>query len=168
MKVWCLLVCPNRERSYTQGLTDWVNIQKNSAYHSVTKTGPLCFHTFHIIIKPDLCTLSVSLILVSCYAYASTLKMEAICSSGTSVDSHRTDSRYILENRTLPDHRCENLIPTAVHLVSEPTYRGQGCRAKLRKIAVVRSEKLVADAGDSSGTHRMGSVRRWKPIPSND
>jgi hypothetical protein len=31
----------------------------------------------------------------------------------------------------------------------------------------VRSEKLVAEAGDSSGTHRKGNVRRWKPLPSN-
>jgi hypothetical protein len=28
-------------------------------------------------------------------------------------------------------------------------------------------EKLVAEAGDSSGTQRKGNVRRWKPLPSN-
>jgi hypothetical protein len=28
-------------------------------------------------------------------------------------------------------------------------------------------EKLVAEAGDRSGTHRKGNVRSWKPIPSN-
>jgi hypothetical protein len=28
-------------------------------------------------------------------------------------------------------------------------------------------EKLVAEAGDSSGTQRKGSVLRWKPLPSN-
>jgi hypothetical protein len=33
------------------------------------------------------------------------------------------------------------------------------------RVAVVRSEKLVAEAGDSSGTQR--NVRRWKPLPSN-
>jgi hypothetical protein len=31
----------------------------------------------------------------------------------------------------------------------------------------VRSEKLVAEAGDSSGNHKKGNVRRWKPLPSN-
>jgi hypothetical protein len=28
-------------------------------------------------------------------------------------------------------------------------------------------KKLVAEAGDSSGTQRMGNIRRWKPLPSN-
>jgi hypothetical protein len=28
-------------------------------------------------------------------------------------------------------------------------------------------EKLVAEAGDSSGTQRKGNVRCWKPLPSN-
>jgi hypothetical protein len=39
----------------------------------------------------------------------STLKMEAICSSGTSVDTHLTTRRYIPEDCTLYNHRCENL-----------------------------------------------------------
>jgi hypothetical protein len=49
--------------------------------------------------------------LVSCSAYFSTLKMEAICSSETSVDSQRTARRYtrIPEDGTLHNHRCENL-----------------------------------------------------------
>jgi hypothetical protein len=28
-------------------------------------------------------------------------------------------------------------------------------------------EKVVADVGDSSGTHRKRDFRRWKPLPSN-
>jgi hypothetical protein len=28
-------------------------------------------------------------------------------------------------------------------------------------------EKLVAEAGDSSGIHRKGNFRRWKPLPNN-
>jgi hypothetical protein len=39
----------------------------------------------------------------------STLKMEAIFSSETSVDFHRTTRRYIPEDRTLYNHGCENL-----------------------------------------------------------
>jgi hypothetical protein len=35
------------------------------------------------------------------------------------------------------------------------------------RAAVVESEKLVVDAGDSSGTYRKENVRRWKPLPSN-
>jgi hypothetical protein len=29
-------------------------------------------------------------------------------------------------------------------------------------------EKMVAEAGDSSGTQRKGNVRRLKPLPNND
>jgi hypothetical protein len=35
------------------------------------------------------------------------------------------------------------------------------------RVAVVKSEKLVAEAGDSTGTQRKGNVRFWKPLPSN-
>jgi hypothetical protein len=42
-------------------------------------------------------------------AYSSTLKMKAICSSEELVDLHRTTRRYIPEDRTLHNHRCENL-----------------------------------------------------------
>jgi hypothetical protein len=47
--------------------------------------------------------------LVSCLAYFSTLNMEASCSSETSVDFQLTKRRYIPENRTLHNHRCDNL-----------------------------------------------------------
>jgi hypothetical protein len=32
---------------------------------------------------------------------------------------------------------------------------------------VICCEKLLSEAGDSSGTQRKGNVRSWKPIPSN-
>jgi hypothetical protein len=35
------------------------------------------------------------------------------------------------------------------------------------RVAVVRSEKLVAEDGDSPGTQRKGNVRHWKPPQSN-
>jgi hypothetical protein len=47
--------------------------------------------------------------LVSCSAYFSILKMEAICFFETSVDNQRTTRRYIPEDRTLYNHRCEKL-----------------------------------------------------------
>jgi hypothetical protein len=40
---------------------------------------------------------------------SSTLKMEAICSSETSVETQRTTRRHIPEDYTLHNHRCENL-----------------------------------------------------------
>jgi hypothetical protein len=47
--------------------------------------------------------------LVSCLVYTSTLKMEATCSSETSVDFQQNTQCYILEDRTLHNHRCETL-----------------------------------------------------------
>jgi hypothetical protein len=35
------------------------------------------------------------------------------------------------------------------------------------RVAVVVSDKLVAEAGDSSGTLRKGNVRHWKLLPNN-
>jgi hypothetical protein len=40
---------------------------------------------------------------------SSTLKMEAICSFETSVETQRTTRRHIPEDDILPNHRCENL-----------------------------------------------------------
>jgi hypothetical protein len=34
-------------------------------------------------------------------------------------------------------------------------------------VAVVRSEKMVAEAGDNSATQRKGNICHWKPLPSN-
>jgi hypothetical protein len=51
--------------------------------------------------------------LLACWFLAelisSTLKMDAICSSETSVDTKRTTRRYIPEVDNLHNHRCENL-----------------------------------------------------------
>jgi hypothetical protein len=46
---------------------------------------------------------------VSCLAYCSTPKMEVTCSFQTSVGFQRTTQYYIPEDRTLHNHRCENL-----------------------------------------------------------
>jgi hypothetical protein len=35
------------------------------------------------------------------------------------------------------------------------------------RVAVVRSEKLVDEVGDSSETKGKRNIRRWKPLPSN-
>jgi hypothetical protein len=47
--------------------------------------------------------------LVSCSAYSLALKMEATCSSETSVDFQQTTQHYIPEDSTLHNHHCENL-----------------------------------------------------------
>jgi hypothetical protein len=54
--------------------------------------------------------LTTCFMLVSCLAYSLALKMEAICSSETSVNFQRTARCYIPEDRTLNNLRFENLI----------------------------------------------------------
>jgi hypothetical protein len=53
-----------------------------------------------------------------CLVYSSTLKIEVICSSETSVDFQRTTWRYIPEDRTLHNHRSEDLNSDNVCLYS--------------------------------------------------
>jgi hypothetical protein len=53
----------------------------------------------------------------ACSAYSSTLKMEVICFSETSVDFQRTARRYIPEYSTLHNHRCENLKSYIIYAV---------------------------------------------------
>jgi hypothetical protein len=48
--------------------------------------------------------------LVSCSAYSSTLKMEAICSSEMSVAFQQATWHYILEDRTLQQKICVNNV----------------------------------------------------------
>jgi hypothetical protein len=47
--------------------------------------------------------------LASHLAYSLSMKMETTCSSKTCVDFQRTTLRYIPEDGTLDNHRCENL-----------------------------------------------------------
>jgi hypothetical protein len=54
------------------------------------------------ISRAELC-LPAAFLLVSCSSYSSTLKMEAICSSVTSVDFQRITRRYISEDSDLQD-----------------------------------------------------------------
>jgi hypothetical protein len=46
---------------------------------------------------------------ISCLAYYSTMKMEVVCPSETTVDFRRSTQRYIPEDRNLRAHRCEKL-----------------------------------------------------------
>jgi hypothetical protein len=47
--------------------------------------------------------------LVCCLAYSLTLKIEATCSTKTSVDFQRATLHYNLLDRTLHNHCCESL-----------------------------------------------------------
>jgi hypothetical protein len=61
----------------------------------------------------------------ACWTYFSTLKMEAICSSEMSGDTQRTTWRYIPEDYTLHNHRCENL---------ESYILSRGCGDYIRRV----------------------------------
>jgi hypothetical protein len=52
--------------------------------------------------------LAVCFMLVLCLAYSSAVKM-VICFSETLVDFHQTTQHYILQDRVLHSHCCENL-----------------------------------------------------------
>jgi hypothetical protein len=71
--------------------------------------------TFRRNISPQIC-LPPALTLVSCSAYSSTLKMEAICFSVTLVDFQRNTRRCIPEDIILHNHHCENLKPYIIAL----------------------------------------------------
>jgi hypothetical protein len=60
---------------------------------------------------------SACLILISCLAYSSTLKVEK-CYSGTSIDFQQTTWHYILEDRTLHNHCYENINSCMMEMVS--------------------------------------------------
>jgi hypothetical protein len=47
------------------------------------------------------------------------LKMVSICSSEKSVDFQRTTWHYITENKTLPNHCCENITSSLLSYASE-------------------------------------------------
>jgi hypothetical protein len=53
--------------------------------------------------------LPIAFALISCWLIFSTVKMEAICSSETSVGFQRTTRRYIPDDITIRIYRCENL-----------------------------------------------------------
>jgi hypothetical protein len=64
------------------------------------------FAALHIIFH----SCFILLVLLEELTYSSTLKMEATCSSETSVDYQRTTRSYIPEDRTLYLHVVSNLI----------------------------------------------------------
>jgi hypothetical protein len=59
-------------------------------------------------LESQLCSASYLLLLVSCLAYSSILKMEATCSPEMSVDFQRITWRYIPDDKILHNHLCQN------------------------------------------------------------
>jgi hypothetical protein len=79
---------------------------KSTIFWDITPCSPLSVKqrfrgTYHLCLPPAFTLVFAQLIL-------STLQMEAICSSETSVDTQRTTRHYIPEDGTLHNHYCEN------------------------------------------------------------
>jgi hypothetical protein len=78
--------------------------------------------------------LAICFMLVSCLDYSFTLKMEAICSFETSVDFQRSTLCYIAEDRSLHNHRSENLKSCKCIVVFAcHTTQVQGCNPNLNQ-----------------------------------
>jgi hypothetical protein len=60
-------------------------------------------------------------------------------------------------------NNCYQLpLPVSTDCAAECLQAGRQLR-----VAVVRCEKLVAEAGDSLGTQRKGNIHSWMPLPSS-
>jgi hypothetical protein len=92
--------------------------------------------------------------------------MEVICFPETSVDSHRTTRRYILENGILHSDRCENLKPNILSESYVP------CLLFLRSILLLMDTKtcgiLTEQAKERSGSERYQSQVLSQLTEGND
>jgi hypothetical protein len=89
-------------------------LKKNSVFWDAMPCSPLkdnrCFErTCRLHIQGRRSLHSTCFTLVSCFAFSSNLMIEAKFSSEASVDFQRTIRRYMPEDRTLRNNRCENL-----------------------------------------------------------
>jgi hypothetical protein len=81
---------------------------KSSISWDITQCSPLSVNRRYGVTCSAL--LATCFRLVSCLAYSSTLKMDATCSSKTSVDFQRTTRCYISENKTLHKGHCSLIM----------------------------------------------------------
>jgi hypothetical protein len=102
--------------------------------------------------------------LVSCLAYSSTPKIEAIYSSETSVDFQRTKRRYIPEDIALHNHRRENLKSytdlVSQHILWRSSIGGCWDRGSLW-CDILQSCKQIL-------TFRRNTLPLWSPLNPED
>jgi hypothetical protein len=108
------------------------------------------------------------LLLVSCLACSSNLKMEAICSSAMSVDFHRTTPHYIPEDITIHRHRCVNLKTNMAYCVLRgsvelPLAGVQRCLSAWGRSARPQVETLRCHAGN--GLKAADQLTLWPAYP---
>jgi hypothetical protein len=88
--------------SYTEMAVQWLRLALSNGPNRASVSHP-----------------SPAYLLVPAKIISSTLKMEAIYSSETSVETQQTTRRHITEHDTLHNHRCENLKSYKTDPVSE-------------------------------------------------
>jgi hypothetical protein len=98
-----------------------VRIIWNTQIHCVGRVWsfPVLKHVLDLRLSRRCCwRAAVCYILISCLAYCSSLKVEAMCSSETSVEFNKTTQRYIPENTSLQSMlaKCFNLVPCLTYL----------------------------------------------------
>jgi hypothetical protein len=101
---------------------------------------------------------------------SSALKMEAICSSETSVATRQTTRRHIPEDDTLHNHRCENLKFCKYILLSgywslmscsEVHARGKVC-TEFQRRNILENSNLVGQEGDGRIMLKWISLSGWE------
>jgi hypothetical protein len=68
------------------------------------------------------------------FGFTSTLKVEATCSSETSVGFQGTTRRYIPGDKTLNNHGCENLKSNISMFSSATSLKREGERERRKKV----------------------------------
>jgi hypothetical protein len=105
--------CREREREIeSSAVLDVDNVQKTAnripALSQFALLTDFVLHSFKINRRTTEKAVGTCLTLASFLAYSSILKMEAICSSETSVYFQQIIRRCIAEDRILRNHSCEN------------------------------------------------------------
>jgi hypothetical protein len=87
---WDIRLCSQVETGRHSGGADWLHLQGRRTNQASSQQ-------------------KVEWKQISCLAYFSTLKMEAVCSSKSFIRIYQSTQRYIPEGSTIHSHRCKNL-----------------------------------------------------------
>jgi hypothetical protein len=121
-------------------------------------------HRLDVVPASRLLCLPPAFTLISCSVY-SALKKEAICFSETLVDFSRTTGRYIPEDSTLHNHRCENLKSFSYLMALKEMYRQWtlylSLKSEWRWFINWNSSYLTSATADCRVKLRPKSVKRF-------
>jgi hypothetical protein len=99
---------------------------------------------------------------------SSTLKMEAKCSSETSVETPRAARRHIPEDDSLHNHRCENLKSYRLKTRFQLGYKQEVLGRTNRLLSLIRQGRRVQQFFYCCVCIRYRGDVSTEPLPSND